>query len=287
MELRVLNYFLVVAREENITRAASILHITQPTLSRQLLQLEDELGVKLYQRSKHRIILTEEGNLLRRRAQEILQLTEKTKSELVQADENVVGEISIGCGELLSMEQIGNLIQGFKKLYPLVTFHIISGMNDFIKEQIEQGLMDFGLLIQPVEIEKYQFIRMKQQERWGILVKETDPLAQKSRVTPQDLFGRDLIVTDSHPIQNELASWFNQNDAELKIVSTYTLLNNAAVLVNSGVGLALCIELHVRYPNLKFIPFEPDLTLHSVLAWKANQVYSEATRAFIEFVKNA
>ncbi|WP_265457011.1 LysR family transcriptional regulator [Enterococcus sp. HY326] len=287
MELRVLNYFLVVAREENITRAASILHITQPTLSRQLVQLEEELGVKLYQRSKHRIILTEEGNLLRRRAQEILQLTEKTKLELVEADENIVGEISIGCGELLSMEKIGDLIYEFRKIHPLVNFHIISGMNDFIKEQIEQGLMDFGLLIQPVEIEKYQFVRMTQQERWGILVKETHSLAKKKNVTPVDLFGRELIVTDSNSIQNELASWFNQNDAELKIVSTYTLLNNAAILVNSGVGIALCLELHVTYPHLKFIPFEPDLTLQSVLAWKANQVYSEATRAFIEFVKNA
>ena len=172
MELRVLKYFLMVAREEYITRAAEQLHMTQPTLSRQLMQLEDELGVKLFVRSRHNIMLTEDGLLLKRRAQEILSLTEKTKNEIQKHDE-LAGEIVIGCGETKSMSVLSEKIRQFREKYPLVTFRIYSANADDVKERIEQGIVDIGLLMEPVDIGKYNFIRMPTNERWAYMSEMT------------------------------------------------------------------------------------------------------------------
>lgn len=175
MELRVLKYFLMVAREENITKAAIRLHMTQPTLSRQLIQLEGELGVKLFHRSKHSIILTEEGLLLKRRAQEILSLVEKTKEEFIQNEEELAGEIAIGCGETQNMSYLSEKMYQFRKQYPLVSFQIYSADADDIKERIEQGILDIGLLMEPVDISKYDFVRMPEKEQWGILTTKDRP----------------------------------------------------------------------------------------------------------------
>lgn len=187
MELRILKYFLVVAREENITKAASMLHITQPTLSRQLMQLEEELDVKLFQRSNHKIILTEDGMLLKRRAQELVSLSKKTIQELSHKDQVLSGEIAIGCGETKSMAFLADQIRTFQKEHSQVQFHIHSAIADDIKERLEKGTLDIGLLMEPVDIGKYEFIRMPLKERWGIVARKDSRLTSKSTIHPEDL----------------------------------------------------------------------------------------------------
>ncbi|WP_287793786.1 LysR family transcriptional regulator, partial [Megamonas sp.] len=231
MEFRLLKYFLMVAREENITKAANLLHITQPTLSRQLIQLEEELGVTLFQRSKHRIILTEDGMLLRRRANEIISLMEKTQQELTKECDDLVGEISIGCGETQNMSYLSQKIKDFHKIHPLVKLHIHSTTADEIKERIENGLLDMGLVTEPVDISKYNFFRLPQKEQWGILVHEKHRLAQKTFITPDDLINEPLIIAKRTAVQNELINWFNNSSEKLNIVATYNLILNAANMV--------------------------------------------------------
>lgn len=285
MELRVLRYLLIVAREENITRAAELLHISQPTLSRQLMQLEEELGVKLFQRGKHNVYLTSEGSLFRRRAQEIVDLADRAADEMKQEDELLTGTISIGCGELRSMNELSEMIVAFHARYPFVKFEIHSAYNIDIKERIEQGLLDIGLLVEPVEIAKYDFVRMQTTENWGVLVREDSPLAGKKVVYPQDLSDVPLIMSRNELSQNELSSWFGNYVQGIELFSTYNLLYNGAMVLRKKGGAVLCLDLEAKYDGLHFIPLEPPLTFHSVLAWKDKQAYSRATNEFIQFVK--
>lgn len=184
MEIRVLTYFLTVAREENITRAAEVLHITQPTLSRQLVQLEQELGVKLFERGKSKITLTDEGVLLRRRSEEIVDLTDKTEKEFIEQNNIMGGEIFIGSGETNNMHIMADLIKKFSEEYPNVKYNFHSGNADDIKERINKGLIDIGLLMEPISIEKYEYVRLPIKEIWGVLVSKESPLAQKEYIKP-------------------------------------------------------------------------------------------------------
>ncbi len=288
LELRVLKYFLMVAREENITKAAALLHITQPTLSRQLIQLEEELGVKLFQRSKHSIILTEDGMLLKRRAQELVSLSDKTIQELSHNDNMLSGEIAIGCGETKSMLFISEQIRNFQQEYPLVQFSIHSAIADDIKERIEKGIFDMGLLAEPVDIGKYEFARMPQKEKWGILTHRDSELAEKEYVCPEDLTKIPLLMVERELVKNELASWFGDYYEELQIAATYNLIVNAAAMVKCGVGAALCFDLSANfYDDLCFVPLSPTLETGSVLVWKKNQTLGTAASRFIQLIKNA
>ena len=260
MEFRVLKYFLMVAREENITKAAALLHLTQPTLSRQLMQLEAELGVKLFHRSKHSIILTEDGMLLKRRAQEIVSLSDKTVQELSHKEDMLSGEIAIGCGETKNMLFLSEQIKKFRQKYPLVQFSIHSAIADDIKERIEKGILDIGLLMEPVDVGKYEFIRMPQKEKWGILVRKDSELAAKESINPKDLTNVPLIMVKRELVKNELASWFGDYYEGLQIAATYNLILNAASMVERGVGVALCFDLGAAfYEDLCFIPLAPTL----------------------------
>ena len=194
MEQRVLRYFLAVAREENSTKAA-LLHVTQPTLSRQLMQLEEELGVKLFRRSQYRVILTDEGMLLRRRAQQIVGLADKAERELQQHEEELTGEVAIGCGESVAMTFLSTHIRAFRALHPQVRFRIYSANADDVKERIEKGLLDMGLLTEPVDIGRYVVVRTPQKDRWGVLVPKEHPLAQRETVTPEDLLDTPLLMS--------------------------------------------------------------------------------------------
>ncbi|WP_314723518.1 LysR family transcriptional regulator [Enterocloster bolteae] len=285
MEIRVLSYFLMVAREENITRAAQLLHITQPTLSRQLMQLEEELGVELFNRSNHRIILTEDGMLLKRRAQEMISLADKTKREFIREENLLTGELSIGCGELCSVSRFSELIASFREKYPQVRYELYSGNADNIKDRIERGLLDIGLLSAPVDISKYEFVRMPEKETWGILVREDSPLAVKEAVRPEDLAGVPLLTAQREMVQNELVNWFGEYSEQMEIIMTYNLIYNAAMMVKQGIGAALCLKLENHFENLCFVPLSPVLELGSVLAWKKNQVFSPAAAAFIRHVR--
>lgn len=287
MELRVLNYFLMVAREENITKAAQLLHVTQPTLSRQLMQLEEELGVQLFHRGKHSVSLTEEGMLLRRRAQELVSLSEKTKLELQCREDVPAGEIAIGCGETKSMSLLSKCMVSFRERYPLVQFSIYSAIADDIKERIEKGLLDMGLLVEPVDISKYEYIRMPVKERWGVLVREDSPLAGKASVTPEDLLGVPLIMSRREPVKNELASWFGAAFDQLEIAAGFNLIVNAAFMVEQGLGVALCFDLGIVFENLRFVPLAPRMEAGSVLVWKKNQALSSAQAQFIRHIRNA
>ena len=288
MEFRVLRYFLMVAREENITRAATLLHITQPTLSRQLMQLEEELGVRLFHRSKHSIVLTEEGMLLKRRAQEMVSLSDKTVRELSHNREILSGEIAIGCGETKSMEFLSERLRDFQREHPLVQFHIHSAIADDIKERIEKGLLDMGLLTEPVNVGKYEFIRMPQREKWGVLTRRDSALALKKEIRPEDLLHIPLLMVRRELVRNELASWFGDCYEELKIAATYNLIMNAASMVKSGIGTALCFDIGANfYDDLCFIPLVPAMETGSVLVWKKNQMFGAAASSFIRFLKNA
>jgi DNA-binding transcriptional LysR family regulator len=288
MEFRVLKYFLMVAREENITKAAALLHLTQPTLSRQLMQLEAELGVKLFHRSKHSIILTEDGMLLKRRAQEIISLSDKTVQELSHKEDVLSGEIAIGCGETKNMLFLSEQIRKFRQKYPLVQFSIHSAIADDIKERIEKGILDIGLLMEPVDIGKYEFIRMPQKEKWGILVRKDSELAAKESINPKDLTNVPLIMVKRELVKSELASWFGDYYEGLQIAATYNLILNAASMVERGVGVALCFDLGVSfYEDLCFIPLAPTLETGSVLVWKKNQTLGAATSQFMRYLRNA
>ena len=284
MELRVLKYFLMTAREENITRAAEQLHMTQPTLSRQLAQLEEELGVKLFRRSNHNIVLTEDGFLLKRRAQEILSLAEKTKDEFRQQEE-VSGEISIGCGECRSMKFLSEKMKTFRQKYPLVTFQIYSANADDVKERLDQGILDMGLLTEPVDIGKYDFVRMPVKERWGIYVDSESRLGQQTSVKKEDLLEVPVLMPGRESVQHELAAWFGDCYERLDIASRYNLILNAATMVQNGVGCAISLNFDVKFNDLTFVPLEPKLETGAVLVWKKNQMYGNAVRRFLEFVR--
>ena len=287
MEIRVLKYFLMVSREENITKAANLLHITQPTLSRQLRQLEEELDVKLFDRGTHNITLTEEGMLLKRRAQEIVSLAEKTKQEFNKEKDNLTGEIAIGCGEIHGMNILSEIMNSFREEYPLVTYEIYSGNADIIKEKIENGTLDIGLLIEPVDISKYEFVRIPIKEEFGLFVRKDSPLTSKEYITPEDLLNLPIISPKRYLVQNEISSWFGDYAEEINIISTYNLMYNATIMVEKNLGVLIGIKLDVKYKDLSFIPLKPKIELGSVLAWKKSQRFSPVIKEFIEHTKNA
>ena len=287
MEIRVLKYFLMVSREENITKAANLLHITQPTLSRQLRQLEEELDVKLFDRGTHNITLTEEGMLLKRRAQEIVSLAEKTKQEFNKEKDNLTGEIAIGCGEIHGMNILSEIMNSFREEYPLVTYEIYSGNADIIKEKIENGTLDMGLLIEPVDISKYEFVRIPIKEEFGLFVRKDSPLTSKEYITPEDLLNLPIISPKRYLVQNEISSWFGDYAEEINIISTYNLMYNATIMIEKNLGVLIGIKLDVKYKDLSFIPLKPKIELGSVLAWKKSQRFSPVIKEFIEHTKNA
>lgn len=286
MEFRVLKYFLMVAREENITHAAELLHITQPTLSRQLIQLEEELGVKLFQRSKHRIVLTEEGILLRRRAEELVALSEKTIEDIRHKDSEILaGTIMIGSGEFKTSQFLAELISSFHEKYPQVQFELYSGNADNIKERLDRGLLDIGLLGEPVDISKYHFARTPFKESWGVLVREDSVLAGKTEVTPEDLVRFPVIMTQRESVKNEVLNWFGDYADQIKSIAAGNLLYNLTELARCGLGSIITIQMNCAYAGLRFIPFSPRLEAGTVLVWKKGQIFSQAAEAFIQYAK--
>lgn len=287
MELRILEYFMVVAREENITKAANLLHITQPTLSRQLMQMEEELGVKLFRRSKHSIILTEDGRLLWRRAREIVALAEKAKKELSHGVESISGEISIGCGETKNMAHLSQKMDSFHKQYPDVTFDIYTAIADDVKERIENGMLDFGLVLEPVEISKYNFVKMPLQEKWCVLMRKDSALAQKEKIIPVDLLNVPLIIAKRKSIRNELENWFGEYCDQMHIVSTCNLsYSNRSIMVENHVGVSMVHEFENNHSSLCLRPIYPEIANSSVMIWKKDQVFSPAATKFIEHIKS-
>lgn len=288
MEIRVLRYFLTVVREESITKASETLHITQPTLSRQLSQLEEEIGVKLFHRGARKISLTNEGILLRRRAEEILQLVDMTEKELVEQEEQVEGRVSIGCGEIASVQLLPELLRSFREKYPRVNFDLFTATADLVKEQMDRGLLDLGLLLEPVDVETYDFIRFDMKENWVVLMRPDDPLAERESITAKELSGAPLIMPRRMRVQSELASWFGDYYEQLDVVFTSNLNTNSAIMVESGLAYSIVIEGAVSFwdqAKITYRPLMPPLTATSVLAWKRGQPFSLAATKFIEYAK--
>ena len=286
MELRVLRYFLAVAREENITKAAALLHLTQPTLSRQLMQLEEELGVQLFHRSRYHIVLTDEGMLLRRRAQELVDLADKTAREFAARETELMGEIAIGAGETRSMTFLSQAIRTFRERYPKVTFRIFSANADDVKDRLDMGLLDMGLLTEPVDVGKYAFCRMQEKDRWGVLVRADsswlDWMRSRRRTWNQSL----CWSVGGESVQHELASWFGDCWDRLQIAATFNLILNAANMVRCGVGAALGFDLNLAFDDLRFLPLSPAMETGTVLVWKKDQALTPVVEAFHQHIKN-
>lgn len=285
MEIRVLRYFLAVAREENISRAAQSLHVTQPTLSKQLMELEDEIGKKLFDRGNRRITLTEDGILLRKRAQEILDLVEKTESELTTDSEEISGDIYIGGGESDAMGLIAKAAKNIHDLYPNIKFHLYSGNSIDVTERLDKGLMDFGIVVEPADIHKYEYLHFPVQDIWGLLMRDDSPLAQKAGVTPEDLIHLPLLCSQQALLYNELSAWTGTEFTDLNIITTYNLIYNAALMVKVGMGYALSLDKLVtesKENHLVFRPLDPELKASLSLIWKKYQVFTPAAQLFLK-----
>jgi DNA-binding transcriptional LysR family regulator len=289
MEFRVLRYFLTVAREGNITRAADFLHVTQPTLSRQLKDLEQELGKKLFIRSSHSVILTDEGMLLRNRAEEIVNMMDKLEAEFSSMEETIGGDVYIGGGETEAMKHIARVAKDVQVRYPNIRYHLYSGNEEDITERLDKGLLDFGILIQPADISKYNYLNMPAKDVWGVVMKKDSSLAVKESIQAADLLNVPLICSRQAMKQtfskNEFADWFGEDFHKLNIVTTYNLAYNAAIMVEEGVGYAITLDKIVNTStnsNLCFKPLQPRLESGLNIVWKKHHVLSAAADAFLK-----
>lgn len=288
MDIRVLQYFLAVAREESITRAAETLHMTQPPLSRQLKELEEEVGKQLLIRGSKKVTLTEDGILLRKRAEEMIALMEKTKLELSSSDENISGEIYMGSGETEAVSTVAKVAKALQKEYPLIRYHIYSGDANHIIERLDKGLIDFGLLVEPVDIAKYDYIRLPVKDAWGVLMRKDSPLAEKESICAEDLWDKPLMISRQTATNNEMIAWLKRDMSQLNIVATYNLLYNASRFVKMGFGYAIALDKLINTSgdsNLCFRPLYPVAEAGLCIVWKKYQVFSRAAEKFLRKIK--
>lgn len=289
MDIRVLQYFLAVAREESITRAAEALRMTQPPLSRQLKDLEDELGKKLLIRGSKRVTLTEDGMLLRKRAEEMIDLLEKTKAELAGSDENINGEIYIGGGETDAVSLFAQVAGKLQQKYPLIHYHIHSGDAGVVMEKLDKGLIDFGLLVGPVDVSKYDYMRLPISDIWGVLMRKDSPLAEKDVICAEDLWDKPLIVSHQTSISSDMAAWLRKDVSKLNIVMTYDLIFNASLFVKKGIGYAITLDKIINTTGdseLSFRPLYPTLEAGLCIVWKKYQVFSKASKEFLRLLRS-
>lgn len=288
MELRVLRYFIEVARTQNITAAAERLHITQPTLSKQLMDLEDELGAKLFERGKRRTTLTEDGMLLFQRAKEIVALADLTESAFRSTDERIAGDIAIGCGETNGMRLLVDAMKEMRAAHPGVTFRLSSGNFEDISDRLDSGLVDFGLFVGDAAVAKYDYIKLPHSDAWGLLMRADDALAERATVRPQDLDGIPLLCSRQAVTGNELSGWLGREFGELDVVATYNLIHNATYMVEAGMGCAVSIEglVNTSGTGLVFRPFEPALTARLSFAWKRGRQLSRAAAEFLKLLQS-
>lgn len=290
MNIKVLRYFLALAREESITAAAKYLHLTQPTLSRQLSELEEELGTTLFIRGHRKITLTDDGMRLRKRAEEIMALIGKTKAEFQAPAQIISGDVFIGGGESYTMGLIAEVIKTLQDDYPNIRVHIFSGDADEVTERIDQGLLDFGVLIEPAHISKYDFMVLPAKDSWGVLMRKDSPLAQKAFIQPQDLWSLPLINSKQKLVDDQMAKWIGRDYKQLNIVATYNLIFNATLMVQKGIGYALCLDKLVNTEGdslLCFRRLQPALDVDVDIVWKKYQVFSKPAALFLQRLKNA
>lgn len=291
MELRVLGYFLAVAREQSIVGAARSLHLSQPTLSTQIRALEEELGKQLLIRGtkgSRKVTLTEEGMILRKRAEEILRLVQKTEREITLSDETIVGDVHIGAGETDAVRFVARAAKELYQTYPGIHYHILSGNSEFVSEQLDKGLIDFGIVFGNADHEKYYSIELPFKDVWGVLMRRDSPLAVNEAVCPEDLWDKPLIISNQEDSKAVLAAWIKKELSELEIVATYNLLFNASLLVEEGMGYAVGLDKIINTSGnskLCFQPFSPKREAGMHIIWKKYQVFSKASEKFLEKLK--
>lgn len=294
MEIRVLRYFIAIAREGSITNAANLLHVTQPTLSRQIHDLEDELGQKLFVRKSHSMILTDEGMILKKRAQEIISLVDKTEAEFFTMENIVSGDIYIGSGETEAIKPVAGIARELRKKYPRIRYHLYSGNSEDVTERLDRGLLDFGILIQPADISKYDYINIPLKDTWGVLMRKDSPMAEKESIRKEDLIGVPLIlsrqVLSGERQGNEFLEWFGDDFDKLDIVTTFNLVYNAAIMVEAGMGYAVTIDKIANTSeesSLCFRPLTPELSSGLNIIWRKNPVFSSAAEMFLKMLREA
>ena len=292
MELRVLQYFLAVAREQSISAAAESLHLSQPTLSTQLKAMEEELGKQLFIRGTkgcRKITLTEEGMILRKRAEEILELVKKAENEISFSDETVTGEVCIGAGESQIIRLFAKAAEELQKKYPDIHYHIFSGNAVYVMEQLEKGLIDFGLVYGRVDPSKYEYLKISRKDVWGVLMRNDSPLAEKEAIQPQDLWDKPLILSNQKSDDWPLTSWIKRDLNKLNVVGTYNLLFNASLLTSEGLGYTLCFDGLANVSgesDLCFRPLSPRLESEASIVWKKYQVFSKAVEKYLDCLRN-
>ncbi len=290
MELRELRYFLAVAREESILKAAESLYISQPNLSRQMKRLEEELGQQLFIRGSRKITLTEAGQLLKKRAEEIIELQKKTESELALPVAEIRGDVYIGGGESYVMQLVAKAAHAVRERYPAVKFHLYSGDMATIAEKLDKGLIDFGVFIEPADLTKYDYIRLPLVDTWGVLMRKDSPLAEKEYITPEDLWDAPLIRSRHSLDKSVITDWFRKRSDELNIVATYNLMYNASLFVTEGVGYAVGLEHIINTTGdsrLCFRPLYPRLVSHLDIAWKKYQVFPKCAEVFLKELQDS
>ena len=289
MEIRVLRYFLTVAREENITKAAERLYITQPTLSRQLKQLEEELGKTLFKRGNHSVKLTEDGMLLRKRAEEILDLVEKTETEIMASNEEITGDIYIGAGETDAVRIIAKTVKKIKNEYPKITFHNISCDSIDIIDKLNKGLIDFGVIFEPADFSNFENIKFPVHDTWGVLMRKDSDLAENEFISSEMLINRPLIVSRQMMNNSDLSEWLGLSEDKIIISSTSNLIFNASLLVEEGMGYAITLDKLINCTGnskLCFRPLYPIKPAQMYLVWKKYQVFSKAGERFLNDFRN-
>lgn len=291
MELRVLQYFLAIAREQSIVHAAESLHLSQPTLSTQIKNLETELGKQLLIRGtkgSRKVTLTEEGMILRKRAEEILELVKKTENEITLSDDLIVGDIYIGAGETDTMRLIAKAAKKIRNVHPGIQIHLSSGNSVFVKERLDKGLLDFGIVFGPVDLTKYNAQKVPVKDVWGVLMRKDSPLAEKDYISPEDLWDKPLILSQQEDRGGRVLQWFGRQSSELNIVATFNLIFNASLLVEEGLGYAVSFDKIINTTgdsNLCFRPLSPGLEDELHIIWKKYQVFSKPAEKFIRVLQ--
>ncbi len=290
MELRVLQYFLAVTREQSISGAAESLFLSQPTLSRQLKELEEELGKQLFIRGSRRVTLTEEGMILRKRAEEIMELVKKAEDEITQSDETLAGNITVGTGETDGMRFLIKAAHDLQTDYPLIQLNIISGDSTTVLEDLDKGLIDFGIIFGKVDASKYEYIELPHKDVWGVMMRRDSPLAEKSEITAGDLADKPLIVSRQAFQTAVFRDFFPCGQEKLNIVATYNLLFNGSLMVDEGMGYAICFDKIINVSGdskLCFCPLSPRIEASMSIVWKKYQVHSKVTGLFLNKLRES
>lgn len=286
MELRVLHYFLAIAHEQSISGAAEFLHISQPTLSRQIKDMEDELGKQLFIRGNRKITLTEEGMILRKRAEEILGLVKKTENEISLTDHIIEGDIYIGAGETYALHLLANAAQLLHLEHPNVHIHITSGDSTDVLEDLDKGLIDFGLIFGAIDKSKYEYLTLPIKDTYGILMRKDCELAKKEVITPEDLWNKPIICNrNSANNESDIIRWIKKDKSNINIIATYNLLYNASIMVEAGIGYAIALDKIINVSGnsaLCFKPLNSALDAEMTFIWKKYQKFSKASDKYLK-----